>query len=228
VNPGQAIELNHLPTGPVEAQIQFLATEHPVTGCFSFADTPKLTRALRAGDEAAFAWLHEQWNNRLFRYCFALASADEAIAAEVSQSTYLRIFRHVRELPHEEALWNWMARAARSALIDQHRSRNRYAGALARFSDWVETLFGNREETASDEQASLMMALEEAIAQLDEPDRLLLELRYFQPTPLAEIAQRFNTTTRAIEGRLARTRSRLRKMIQSRATPGSQSSASSS
>jgi DNA-directed RNA polymerase specialized sigma24 family protein len=100
-------------------------------------DIPRFTRALRDGNEDAFRLLHAHWNRRLFRFCFALSAGDEAMAAEITQATYLRAFSGIRELPDEAALWNWLARAARHAAVDHQRRGWRYFGALARFSDWL-------------------------------------------------------------------------------------------
>jgi RNA polymerase sigma factor (sigma-70 family) len=178
---------------------------------FSFADTPALTAALRTGDEAAYRWLYEQWHARLSRYCFALAHGNDALAGEITQAAYLRLVRHVRVLPDAEALWNWLACAARSAAIDLGRTVNRYRGALSRFSA---LLHGQLAEPRVDEtEAVLLRALDAALAQLTAEERDLINARYFAPVPLEETAARLQLTTRAVEGRLARLRQRLRELI---------------
>jgi DNA-directed RNA polymerase specialized sigma24 family protein len=108
------------------------ATDH-----FSFADTPRLTCALRDGNEEAFRYLHTEWNRRLSRYCFVLAQCDATLAREVVQNTYLRIFRYAREFPNEGIFWNWVVCAARSAAADLRRSGGRYRKAVARFAEWL-------------------------------------------------------------------------------------------
>lgn len=198
----------------MEARIQLSVAKRPATGCFSFADVPQLTRALRDGDEDAFRWLHGEWNSRLFRYSFALAAGDETFAGEVAQAAYLRLFKHIRELPDEDALWNWLARAARSAASDLRRRHGRYRGAVARFTDWCASFVAPVfEPDAVDHEKILISALDAALAKLDDADRELLDGRYFQQRPLAEMAKRQQTTTRAIEGRLARLRARLRAAV---------------
>ncbi len=178
----------------------------PVTGAFDFADTPALTQALRRGDEAAFRWLHMQWNVRLFRYCFAIAGGDEALATEVAQNAYLRLARHVRPMPDAEALWNWLARAARDAASDLRRTGGRYRGALARFAAWFCPA-----STPADDR--LGAALDAALLHLDAEERQLVEARYFQRRPLEEIGTQLACTARAIEGRLSRLREKLRGLI---------------
>lgn len=192
---------------------------------FSFAETPRLVAALRAGDEDAFRWLYRNWNQRLFRYCFVLARGDGALAGEFTQAVYLRIFRHLRPLPDEPALWNWVARAARSAAADHYRTGGRYRGALARFATWLSLREnGSHPESVPDHEALLVAALHRAMARLEDADRRIIEGRYFERRPLAEIGHRLGITERAVEGRLARLRRRLRQHIETelRSDPASE------
>jgi len=189
--------------------------ERPRKRCVSFNDTPALTRALRDGNEEAFQWLHRQWNQRLFRYCFVLARGEASTAAEISQATYLRLFRGVRELPDELALWNWIARAARSAAIDMQRTGGRYRAALVRFSDWCrDVVTGSIASRANEEaEAVLFVALERILERLEPEERRLVEGRYFEGLSLEQIASEIDASARAVEGRLARLRKKLRRLI---------------
>ncbi|MDA1276816.1 MAG: sigma-70 family RNA polymerase sigma factor [Verrucomicrobia bacterium] len=189
--------------------------ERPAKRCLSFHDTPGLTRALREGNEEAFRWLHSQWNQRLFRYCFVLARGDGGTASEISQATYLRLFRGVRELPDELALWNWIARAARSAAIDMQRTGGRYRAALVRFSDWCRDVVtgSNVSPTGDEAEAVLFAALERVLERLEPGERRVVEGRYFEGLSLEQIAGEIDASTRAVEGRLARLRKKLRRLI---------------
>jgi RNA polymerase sigma-70 factor (ECF subfamily) len=184
-------------------------------GGFSFERTPQLTGALRAGDEAAFGWLHRQWNDRLYRYCFVLMRGDAATAAEVAQATYLRLYRHVRKLPHEQALWNWLARAAQSAATDHRRVNGRYQSALRRFADWL--ALGDAQVTFASDHGkcddAMIQVLEQALGELSGEERELIEMRYRSEHRLDAIAGHSGHSVRAVEGRLARLRTRLRRTI---------------
>jgi RNA polymerase sigma factor (sigma-70 family) len=179
---------------------------------FSFANVPRLTAAMKDGDEAAFAWLHAQWSQRINRYCFALSAGDETFAGEIAQAVWLRLVRHVRTLDDESALWNWMARAARNAATDLRRTGGRYLRALGRFSKWV-TQPSNPREGEDSADDGLLVALETALTHLTEDERALIEGRYFRGETLDAIGARHALTTRAVEGRLARLRDRLRVLI---------------
>jgi RNA polymerase sigma factor (sigma-70 family) len=189
-----------------------LPQELPATGALAFAldDVPGLTAALKRGEGAAFTWLHCEWSSRISRYSFALAAGDDAFASEIAQSTWLRIVRHMRVLDNEQALWCWIACAARHAAADLRRKGGRYQRALARFKDWWSP---SDDSTATDDISSLMSAMESALAQLSAEENLLVEGRYFSGESLETIGMRLAISSRAVEGRLARLRQRLREEI---------------
>jgi RNA polymerase sigma factor (sigma-70 family) len=179
----------------------------PAPEAFAFGDVPGLTAALKRGDERAFAWLHGAWSPRINRYCFALAAGDETFAGEIAQAAWLRLVRHVRVLNDEAALWSWIACAARHAATDLRRTGGRYLRALSRFAEWWQPASGTLEDK------SLSAALEAALGQLSGDERALIEGRYFAGDSLEAIATRQSLSTRAVEGRLARLRTRLRELI---------------
>jgi RNA polymerase sigma factor (sigma-70 family) len=177
---------------------------------FAFSDVPRLSAALKRGEDAAFVWLHGQWGRRINRYAFALAAGDGTFAAEIAQATWLRIVRHMRVLGDEAALWSWIVCAARHAATDLRRKGGRYLRALHCFAEW----WSHPAEAARDEQAdSLLAALEAALLKLTEGERALIAGRYFSGESLDAIGARHALSTRAIEGRLARVRQRLRELI---------------
>lgn len=186
------------------------ATRRPEPEAFSFEDVPRLTCALAQADEAAFLWLHERWSRRIQRLCFMLAAGEETLAADVAQVVWHRMARHVRVLPDETALWNWIARAARHALADQRRTGRRYRRALERFMEWWAP---SATPAPDDAGADLSAALESALASVTGDERALIEARYFERASLAHIGERLGLNERAVEGRLARLRQRLRTLM---------------
>lgn len=180
----------------------------PVTEAFAFDDVPRLTAALKRGDESAFAWLHGEWSGRINRYCFALAAGDATFAGEIAQAAWLRLVRHVRVMQDEQALWSWIACAARHAASDLRRKGGRYLRALSRFTEWWQ-----RAITDTEADNRLPAALESALSKLTPDERALIEGRYFTGESLESIGTRHALTVRAVEGRLARLRTRLRELI---------------
>ncbi len=180
----------------------------PATEAFAFDDVPRLTVALKRGDESAFTWLHDKWSRRIHRYCFALAAGDDTFASEVTQATWLRLVRHIRVVQYEEALWSWIACAARHAATDLRRKGGRYLRALSRFAEWWQPA---DIDTATDDHPPA--ALEAALSKLTPDEHALIEGRYFTRESLEIIAARYGLSARAVEGRLARLRDKLRELI---------------
>jgi RNA polymerase sigma-70 factor (ECF subfamily) len=171
---------------------------------------PQLTTGVRRGDEAAVRTLHARYCERLTRYALVITRGDEAAASDAVQTAFLKSLRHMRPLPDESALWAWLARAARTAAADAGRRSRRYTALLSR----VAALFSRSDDSApEDTEAVWLAALENALTELDESARALVEARYFQRRPLAEVAAEQSSTDRAVEGRLARIREKLRRSI---------------
>ena len=168
---------------------------------------PQLTAAVRRGDESALRELHARYCERLTRYALVITRGDETAAGDAVQTAFLRSLRHLRPLPDESALWAWLARAARTAAVDAGRRTRRYSALLAR----VAALFSREVEAPPEDTESIWhAALENALTELDAASRALVEARYFQRRPLADVAAEQSSTDRAIEGRLARIREKLR------------------
>jgi RNA polymerase sigma factor (sigma-70 family) len=182
----------------------------PTVDPFTFADVPRLAAALQRGDEAAYSWLHGQWHRRISRYAFAIAAGDESFAAEIAQATWLRIVRHLRAVRDEAVLWSWVACAARHAASDLRRKGGRYRRALSCFAEWCSRRQASVDEAEADH---LLAALEAALLKLSHAERELVDGRYFGGESLDRMGARHSVTARAIEGRLARVRQRLRDLI---------------
>jgi RNA polymerase sigma factor (sigma-70 family) len=182
----------------------------PAAAGFAFNDVPRLTAALKKGDDAAFAWLHGEWSGRINRYCFALAAGDDSFAGEIAQAAWLRLARHGRVLHDEQALWDWIACAARHAAIDFRRKGGRYLRALSRLADWWQS---PALDVPNDHADGLLFTLEAALQRLTDEERALIAARYFAGESLETIGGRHALSVRAVEGRLARLRTRLRELM---------------
>ena len=172
-----------------------------------------LAARVRAGDEVAFAELHRQYAARLHRYALVMARGNEPVAAETVQNTFLRAIRSLRTAADDDALWCWLAKAARCAAADAARREQRRSAFLAKLTAlWTAA----PPPPAEDPETLWHQALEAALEKLPDDDRALLHARYTERAPLAEIATRLGTTDRAIESRLARLRASLRTAILAR------------
>lgn len=169
-----------------------------------------LTRRLVAGDEPAWHAFHDAYYPRLLRYLLVVTRGDEQAARDAVQATFVRAARHIRAFDDEAALWSWLTRLARSALVDDHRRHRRYLGLLERFLRWSPPA-DDRDQVDAD--ARLGALLQQLLASLPEDERLLLEQKYLAGEPVRSLALTRGQSEKAIESRLGRIRLKLRETL---------------
>jgi len=164
------------------------------------------TRAMAEGSERAFAAFHAQYFDRMFRMVLARCRGDEHLARELTQQVYLRLARHGREFEGEGKLWAWLRQAAQSCHVDYLRRHGRDVSVELAVFDAIPA-----EEVGED--LELHQALDAGLMELEPGERELVELSYFEALPHQAIAERLEITSKAVEGRLARTRTKLREYV---------------
>ncbi len=170
-----------------------------------------LTRRMVRGDEAAYRTFYDAYFDRLSRYLLVVTAGDENAAREALQATLVRVVRHIKVFPSEAVFWSWLTVLARSALSDQTRKQRRYLAFLDRF-----TRHTRAQEAAPDDpeaDAQLATLLERSLAELPLDERRLVEAKYFERSPVREIAAERNLSEKAVESRLVRIRQKLKAAV---------------
>jgi RNA polymerase sigma-70 factor, ECF subfamily len=85
---------------------------------------PALIRAAAAGDLRAFEQLVRAYQQLVWRFLRRLVG-DAALAEDVTQETFLRVFRRLPTYSFESKFSTWVFQIARNAGIDELRSRQR-------------------------------------------------------------------------------------------------------
>lgn len=119
----------------------------------------------------------------------------------------------MRVFPNEDVLWSWLTVLARSAAADHGRRRSRRWRFL---QCWRLEAELRSIPAAPDPFAQ---QVDTALARLDDESRALLKAKYYHRRSVRDIAQERNTTEKAIEGRLARARRQLRKLVKRSDSP---------
>jgi len=168
-----------------------------------------MTRAMVAGDEAAYRQFHEAYCPRLHRYLLVVAAGDKDAAREALQAACIRVVRHIKVFSDEQIFWNWLTVLARTALADHRRKRSRYRAFLDRFTLHTRVeVSGPTEEGQAD--AQLLATLERSVRELPPDERELVERKYFGREPVREIADDLQVSEKAVESRLVRVRRKLK------------------
>lgn len=170
----------------------------------------ELTIGLARGDDPAWARFHHDYGPGIFRQLLAATRGDHDLANEALQQTYLRVARHARPCDSAPMFAGWLRVVARSALSDCRRRRRTFWDLLRNRDAAPEE---SADAAGSIEETALASALDTALAQLDASDRALLEGKYFSGLDVRSLAEQLDVTPKAIESRLTRARTDLRRLL---------------
>jgi RNA polymerase sigma-70 factor (ECF subfamily) len=175
----------------------------------------RLTVGLVAADEEAFREFHACYCDRLHHFLLVVCRGSDDEAEEALQLTLLRVVRHARVFHSADTFWCWLKALARSAACDVGRKQRRYAGLLDRFARW----WGLQAPRCAPETDPLAGQIETLLADLEPVERRLLEGKYLAGESVKELADQTGLSEKAVEGRLTRTRQRLRERLLIRLNP---------
>jgi RNA polymerase sigma-70 factor, ECF subfamily len=172
------------------------------------SDTLQLTRAIVAGDEAAFAQFYDAYSGRLYGFLLVLTSGQEDVARELHQLVMVKVARKFRVMATEPEVWAWLTQVARNAFVDHVRkqARRRECALDSSASE-------SRAPQADTAEQNLIQQLEEGLEHLDADERLLLEAVYFDKRAHKDMAAETGVTLKAIDSKLGRIRAKLRTFI---------------
>lgn len=173
----------------------------------------ELVRQILSGDERAFEVLYTLYKHRLYRY-IANRIDDWQDAEELTNDTFLKAKEHLETLEEPEKVLNWMFRIASQLVAGWHR-KNRKPNT-ARSSINIYEGEGEYEATTVVHQAAQenttetvrWIALSEAIAQLPELERRMLQLQ-LERKDYREIAEICQISVGSVRNRLPRAKKKL-------------------
>ena len=89
-----------------------------------FEPDPDVIRAAANGDTAAFEELVRGYQSQVWRFLRHLLG-DAALAEDITQETFLRVYRKLDTFRYRSKFSTWVFRVARNAGVDALRSRQR-------------------------------------------------------------------------------------------------------
>ncbi len=161
----------------------------------------ELIESCKRGDSEAFRALFERHKDKV--YSIALRySGDTAVAEDIAQETFLKLFVGIKGFRGESAFSSWLYRLVVNSCFDQKRRVRRLIPLL----DDALAMLQAHDVSALDGmvRAELREQLRTLLADLPDDQRMLLVLRYTQALSYEEIAGVFGTSTGTIASRLNR------------------------
>lgn len=169
-------------------------------------------RAAQAGDMAAFEWIVQQHEERLFCFCCRWLRCVED-AREVCQDAFVRAWQALPEFEGRAKLSTWLYQIALNLCRDRAKTRAaRQRDSTIALEDVEQPpLCPQQTPSASAELNSEMQKLERGLAVMPEKLRAVLMLTTMEGLSHEECAQVLNCSTRGVEGRVYRARQMLLK-----------------
>jgi len=165
----------------------------------------------KGGTEERIVGVYRETIDALYRYVSHSCYGDRALAEDVTQETWLRAVRDWRRKGPPDQPLAWLITVARNLLASYYR-RRRPAPLDSVSAGQVLAAFDDGRTAESTEIAAVVC---HALARLPPGQALLLEAFHFEDRRMAQIAETFGLSERAVEGRLRRARERLRRELES-------------
>ncbi len=182
-------------------------------------DDISLLALIARGDANALAELYDRYGRLV--YSLALNTVgDRAIAEEVTQDVFTRVWQHASKYdPHRAQVNTWISRIARNRSIDATR-RQRARGSHAHIP-WDDVISDTITADDDPEAETLMRARQQRVRQalqaLPEAQRQPLALAYFEGLSHREIAERLDQPLGTVKTRIRLAMQKLRTMLEEEA-----------
>ena len=175
-------------------------------------------RRVLQGDQAVFRQLFDEYFPRLYRFALARLHGDADLAGEVVQQTFCRAIERLETYRGEAALYTWFCQICSNLVVDHYRSHSQESRRVVFIEDSPEIqaiLAALTDPDGERGEAELVRRDVTRLVQatLDHlPERYgdVLEWKYVDDLPVAEIAHRLTLSVKAAESLLGRARQAFR------------------
>jgi RNA polymerase sigma-70 factor (ECF subfamily) len=182
-------------------------------------DELELIAALRKGDEMAFKYLVDNYQDRVFNTAIGIVQNAED-AEDVAQEVFIQVFRSIHGFKGESKLSTWIYRITTTRALDLLRSRK----SKKRFG-LIQRLFGDGNEPLHEipdfnhpgvtlDRKENAAKLFKAIAQLPENQKTAFTLHKLEDLSYQEISEVMRTSVPAVESLMHRAKQNLRKILE--------------
>ena len=182
------------------------------------ADDQHYINLVMKGDTNAFAVLVDRYKDMVFTLSLKMLKGREE-AEEVSQDTFLKIYKSLNKFNGESKLSTWIYKVAFNTCLDRLKKNKRlqpFAG-LDEFTEPEALSLMNVLDSIEDKERKQM--IQDCMHLLPGEDSFLLTLYYFEEQSLEEIAKIIGITPNNVKTRLYRSRKKLASLLKDRLEP---------
>jgi RNA polymerase sigma factor (sigma-70 family) len=160
------------------------------------------------GSTNAFAFLVNRHKDNAFNLALRICGNREE-AEEVAQDAFLKVFRSLGDFRHKSSFATWLYKIVYNTSISYLRARKREVLSLEDFPADANDFIGSCENDEEAEREYRNALVSYALQRLNENDRAVITLYYYEEMSLAEIADITSITKENIKIRLHRARKKM-------------------
>ena len=165
---------------------------------------------IRDGDMEAFRLLVEAHQSRVINTISKLLGSD-AEAEDLAQQVFIRVWRSAGRYQPTAKFTTWLFRITRNLVFNELRRRKHFADQGEDSPEPVERAERGPDRVLLEDE--LQKAIQTAIQELPEAQRMAIVLRRYEEMPYEEIARVMGTTVPAVKSILFRARTELRERL---------------
>ena len=180
------------------------------------AEDIRLMGLVSTGDDRAFEDLVER-HQRLVVGTVGRMLGSHSDAEDIAQQVFVRVWKNAKRYEPRAKFTTWLLKITRNLVFNELRRRSRHpAVPLQSDSDEEERTFKDEHAIAPDASLldqELQEAVDAAIAQLPETQRMAVILRRYEELSYEEIAEALEQSVSAVKSLLFRARTELRENL---------------
>lgn len=150
------------------------------------------------GDDEAFGELVKKYSPNVFQHCFSMVK-DVEIAQDLTQETFLRIFKNLGSFHHRARFSTWIWRIAHNVTLNYLKKKRPTE------EKFIEEIMGEKTE-----DREKLVDMTEELNRLSPKHRLVMQMYYQENLSQKEIAAKLNIPCGTVRSRLHYARGRIK------------------
>lgn len=173
-------------------------------------DLKVLIKKAQDGDKESFGKLYKEYYKKIYRYC-SFNCYDSLAAQDICQETFVKAWKSLKSFKTDQENWSLQAflfKIARNLIID--RSREKKDVSIEDHEEIEEMI----DLYADFDRQSNVSRVRQAISKLEEVERQIVVLRFFEEMDSKEVAKILNINDGALRVRQSRIMQKLKDIME--------------
>ena len=164
-----------------------------------------LSQCALADNRDAFGRLVEAYQPRVRRFLLNLTMGDEMLTDDLSQETFIKAYVGIRGFRGLSSFGTWLYRIAYNEFYNHaRRHHEEHVEDIARIGDV---------STAATDSIDASMTVQEALARLNDNERVAVTLFYIEDQPLKQVARVMQMPEGSVKSLIHRGKAKMRQFI---------------